>query len=283
MGERSILVKLVPMSSQVSALQWHTAKSLHQIQLLSCDYVVLQTWKNPNLSAPFWRLYWHDNAGGTIVIRGKVIHFKPDQLVLIPPNTPFSSDNNSVFGQLFMHFLLEPGIMGRADKIYMIQPEEEQRKLAVLLKDLLCGNSSDVKASLLGQALVSLTLLHIPLDDWISRYSDSRITAAVAAIRAAYPNKVTNATLAKNAGLHPNAFIRVFRECTGHTPVEYLTNLRLEEACVMLHYTDSSIDEIAEKTGFCDRAYFSHVFTEHMTVAPAKYRNLVNTNNRLRK
>jgi len=64
--------------------------------------------------------------------------------------------------------------------------------------------------------------------------------------------------------------------------VDYLTNLRLEEACVALHYGDASIEEVAEKTGFCDRAYFSRIFRARMGIAPARYRHLVNADNKLR-
>ncbi len=137
--------------------------------------------------------------------------------------------------------------------------------------------------SLRAQALLSLALLEIPRDDWARRYDDPRITEAVTTIRSHYPLRTTNAVLAKKAGLHPGAFVRLFRLTTGDTPGPFLTNLRMEEACVLLQTTELSIDEVAEKTGFCDRGYFSKIFTRRMGLSPARYRKLVNSDNRLRR
>jgi hypothetical protein len=39
-------------------------------------------------------------------------------------------------------------------------------------------------------------------------------------------------------------FTRLFRECTGPTPFDHVLNLRLEEACTMLHYDEASLDRI---------------------------------------
>lgn len=59
-------------------------------------------------------------------------------------------------------------------------------------------------------------------------------------------------------------------------------NLRIEEACVLLHQLAAGIDEIAERSGFCDRTYFSRVFVGRLNCTPARYRGLVNTADRLR-
>ena len=118
-----------------------------------------------------------------------------------------------------------------------------------------------------------------PLQD---RNRDPRITRAVNRILSAYPGKLANATLAREARLHPSAFIRLFRQCTGHTPLNYLMNLRLEEACSMLQYDEDTLEEIAGKTGFGDRNYFSRIFSRKLNCSPARYRQLVNVSSRLR-
>lgn len=270
------------MSSHLQSTQWHTARALHQILLLSCDYTELRTWRSADLHAPFWRLYWHDRPGAFVRVGGETVRIPARRFVLIPPHTHFSCGNSAAFGQLFMHFRLEPGLVQGRERIYRLGFQRELNRLAVDLKRTLLADPKDLRPSLLGQALVSLALLSIPAGDWVGRYDDARITEAVTSIRSGYPRRTANAALAKVAGLHPGAFGRLFRQVTGETPGRFLVNLRMEEACVLLQTTELTIDEVAEKTGFCDRGYFSRIFARRMGLAPARYRRLVNSDNRLR-
>jgi len=270
------------MNEPLHALQWHTAKSLHQVQLLSCDYAVFDRWRRPDLQAPFWRLYWHDRVGAFIATGERTWRIAPRRFVLVPPHTPFACGNTATFGQLFLHFRLEPGLTGRAAP-YVARPDAGLDCLARAVKRALLSDPEAPGISLRAQALLSLVLLTVPANDWAARWSDPRITEAAAGIRAAYPRRTANTALARKAGLHPGAFIRLFRQTTGHTPGAFLANLRLEEACVLLHSSELSIDEVTAKTGFSDRAYFSRVFARRMGLSPARYRKLVNTDNRLRR
>ncbi len=271
------------MSSHLQSTQWHTARALHQILLLSCDYTELRTWNSEDLRAPFWRLYWHDRPGAFVRVGGGTIRIPARRVVLIPPHTHFACGNSAAFGQLFMHFRLEPGLVQTGGRIYRLGYRDELNRIAADLRKTLLADPKDMHASLLGQALVSLALLSVPSTDWADRYDDARITEAVTTIRSSYPRKVGNAALGRAAGLHPGAFGRLFRQVTGETPGGFLANLRMEEACVLLQTTELTIDEVAEKTGFCDRGYLSRIFARRIGLAPAKYRRLVNSDNRLRR
>ncbi|MFT3830621.1 MAG: AraC family transcriptional regulator [Opitutaceae bacterium] len=271
------------MSESLQFLQWHTAKALHQVQLLSCDFVVFTRWMIPDMRAPFWRLFWHDRPGVFLEIEGQRRPVPAKRFVLIPPHTPLACGNTAIFGQLFMHFRLEPGLAGRRGSVYFAQPDAALDRLAVALRESLQTDTTTLDVSLRAQALLSLVLLAVPDSHWAPRWEDARITAAAAAIRSAYPHKLANKALAHDAGLHPGAFIRLFRQTTGHTPGEFLANLRLEEACVLLHYSELSIDEVAAKIGFADRGYFSRQFASRIGIPPARYRKLVNSDNRLRR
>ena len=271
------------MSEQLDALQWHTAKALHQVQLLSCDYAVFAKWTSPDLLAPFWRVYWHDRPGGFLEIEGVRRWIAAKRFVIIPPHTHFACGNRSTFGQLFLHFRLEPGLAERRNQVFIAKYDAGLNRLAHALQRSLQTDVASLDISLRAQALLSLVLLAVPATDWAARWADPRITEAAAGIRATYPGRIANGLLARKAGLHPGAFIRLFRQTTGHTPGAFLANLRMEEACVLLHYSELSIDEVAAKTGFSDRAYFSRVFARRMGLSPARYRKLVNTDNRLRR
>jgi len=44
------------------------------------------------------------------------------------------------------------------------------------------------------------------------------------------------------------------------------------ESCRLLHHSELSIKQIAERTGFCDRGHFSRVFRGERGLGPAEFR-----------
>lgn len=83
-------------------------------------------------------------------------------------------------------------------------------------------------------------------------------------------------TLAMAAGhVHLNAayLSRLFKQKTGHSFVEHLTSLRLEEAREMLLSSDRTIEGIAAKVGFRSNSYFTTVFRKREGVTPSEFRS----------
>ncbi len=74
------------------------------------------------------------------------------------------------------------------------------------------------------------------------------------------------------AGMSPAGFNRAFRSQFGTSPARYVTEMRVREAARCLLQEDGSIDDVAEKTGFPNRAYFSRVFKKVTGEAPAGFR-----------
>ena len=66
-------------------------------------------------------------------------------------------------------------------------------------------------------------------------------------------------------------FSSIFKEATGKTFVEALTNIRMERAKVLLRQTSLKNYEIAEKVGFSDPHYFSISFKKMTGKTPKEY------------
>lgn len=270
------------MSSTVRATCWQTARNLHQIQMLSCDNVALTEWTASDHCAPYWRLYWHSRAGADLVLPDRVMPVRANRIMLIPPGTHFGSRLRRPITQFFLSFIVEPAYGGPHGRVVELQPSAELLRLCRRITHTLDQNSCSLRASLLGHRLVAECLLQIPDTHWQERFEDVRVTDAVARIRQGYPRRVAVIRLARAAAMSPAAFIRLFKRCTGRTPLAYANGLRIEEACTLLHQSESSIDEIAERTGFADRSHFTRVFSSRMNCPPARYRKLVNAARRLR-
>ena len=79
-------------------------------------------------------------------------------------------------------------------------------------------------------------------------------------------------TIAKNAGVSRSVFYKQFRIHTGFTPGDYLLQLRINKAKLLLKATDMSIEEIATATGYNDAGHFSQVFKKYEGITPLRYR-----------
>jgi two-component system response regulator YesN len=82
-------------------------------------------------------------------------------------------------------------------------------------------------------------------------------------------------TVAKVANVTPTHFSALFSQQMGKTFVEYLTELRMENARELLRCTGDGSGEIALKVGYNDPHYFSFLFKKVNGCSPRDYRNKV--------
>ncbi|MBO5879958.1 MAG: PocR ligand-binding domain-containing protein [Clostridia bacterium] len=87
-----------------------------------------------------------------------------------------------------------------------------------------------------------------------------------------FREKINMKDICAALGRTKSALCPTFREKYGITVMDYLTELRIEEAKRMLHETDMTIAEIAEGVGFSDTSYFSKVFQKNCSLSPSQFR-----------
>ena len=67
-------------------------------------------------------------------------------------------------------------------------------------------------------------------------------------------------------------FSTIFKQETGRSYVQYLTDVRMEHAVELLRTTDDKTYLIAEKVGYDEPNYFSYVFKKKFGVSPSQFR-----------
>ncbi len=92
-----------------------------------------------------------------------------------------------------------------------------------------------------------------------------------------YQRDINMQALAQDFGLNVRSFNRRFRQAAHKTPVEYLQEVRINQARELLKRSNLGIAEIAFATGYQDVSYFTGLFRRLHGVTPNAYRRLVRT------
>lgn len=102
-----------------------------------------------------------------------------------------------------------------------------------------------------------------------------QIAEVVAFMDAHYTEPFSVSELAKKAMLSDRHFSRIFTRTYKISPIQYIHQLRLEKAALLLKNSDAPITEIAYLCGFNDSNYFTKHFKQHFGLTPSAYRKLI--------
>ena len=273
-----------------------------KFNILCCRYWWFEIWRGHRMSFPYWRLYWNRNKGAYVYYEKK-IDLLPDNIYLIPPQTPFATGihhqqlteeseyffkcgrinskaseerhlNHGNILHFFIHFTLgfpydyvKPGV-------YVADMSDERKNdLTSILNTLRTGSTNfSLKESLSIYNLVLSSISSLPRSAWLSKKVDPRITNMLAFMERNIKNKLTSETLAEKLFISPSAFSRLFKNNIGKSPSKYLTQIRIDKACHLLLHTNTSIDTIAERCGFTDRYHLTKVFSKAKKTTPGAFR-----------
>jgi YesN/AraC family two-component response regulator len=98
-------------------------------------------------------------------------------------------------------------------------------------------------------------------------------------IRQNYHQDIDIKTLAEYVGLSYSHVRKLFYDETGENIVNYINNLRINEAKQMLRQSKLSIGEIATRLGYNNSQSFNRFFKKYEGITPGDYRNLKTAGN----
>ena len=86
--------------------------------------------------------------------------------------------------------------------------------------------------------------------------------------------EISRTEIAEAVHLHPDYLSHFFKEKTGLSISDYITEVRMEHAKTLLLTTEDSISSIALQSGYPNIAYFSKMFKRATGMTPSKYRQM---------
>lgn len=107
---------------------------------------------------------------------------------------------------------------------------------------------------------------------YVPSTKNEKIRSTVAYMEINYMNNdLTVPILANHARMSEVHFRRLFREIYLITPIQYLTQLRINRAKDLLKGGDYPISRIAEMTGYSSVYYFSQAFKKEIGISPSRF------------
>lgn len=224
-----------------------------------------------------FHLYWGIEGEGTIFLNHKALSLGPNQVIITYPKSHVgyrvdkecSYCSISLDGPLISTIALSFGL---GEGLY--NASEPPIEIFKQLKDVIQNpsKSNELKCSELAYKILSYTSEHIQ-----EKNSEALIERAISIIHKNWSQTSFNLNkLSDTLGTHASNLSKMFKKSEGITPIEYLTNCRIQNAVALLRNSDNPIMEIAKASGYDDPNYFSRLIKQQYGMTPTEIReNLV--------
>ncbi len=119
---------------------------------------------------------------------------------------------------------------------------------------------------------LELERLFLVLARYLERGEKKPLSRSISYIHESYTREISIPELAKMENLSVSRYNAVFRQLMGSSPVKYISDLRMQNACEFLALTDLSIKQIGSSVGYPDPHFFSKQFKRYIGSSPKEYR-----------
>lgn len=108
-----------------------------------------------------------------------------------------------------------------------------------------------------------------------ARHGNRIIMTALKYMEENYDKNLTLELVAGQVYVNPKYLSMLFKQTTGENFVDYIQSLRVEKACELLRDIRLRTYEVANRVGYADEKYFSHIFKKLKGMPPSQYRDLM--------
>ncbi|WP_343059876.1 AraC family transcriptional regulator [Saccharibacillus deserti] len=163
------------------------------------------------------------------------------------------------------------------DSLVLPDPEEvlHTLKSLVLELDRQQGGQNVMVRLLFAELLLRLARLRREQLHSSRQHAQHYVRAAIEYLHQNYDRGIQVKEIAAAVNLHPGYLHRLFKQHTGRTLTDYLNNLRMDKAKMLLAGSLIPVADIADYVGIASRQYFHLLFRKYSGCTPTEYRERV--------
>lgn len=251
-----------------------------QLEYLTGDYAKCwRSWGSTNITPSYNKFYYITGGEAYIKIDDCEYIARKGMLFLLPTNSTqtYHHISDNCVTKYWLHFTAmcnNKDLMEQITLPHYIMVKDPDY-VADLFKSIISNNHLTLHEILRRKAYILQLLAYYAEHSSITReniFKDTKLSGILSYIEENLNKDITVAELCELSHLHPNYFIRYFKEKTGHPPIEFINNLRINRAKKMLQTQNDSIQSIAYSVGFESSNYFSRLFKKKTGFSPSEYR-----------
>lgn len=262
--------KLLYVTSAQFDVDWHSIKHTH----------------------PFTELFYVLKGKGSFHVEDRILAVSEDDLVIVNSNINHTESSNGESPLEYIVLGIEgisilAGNRENEVNLYSLHNYEDYKhEILFYIKTLLqeASTKSDY------YDLISQNLLEVLIMNIIRRTKSELIieTSNKISHECAYvkqyldqhfSEEINLDELARISFINKYYLVHSFKKYSGMTPINYLNNKRLKEACMLLKTTNHSIATIASIIGMSSQSYFCQSFKKQYKISPNEYRKQSQKNN----
>lgn len=233
---------------------------------------------------------------GTIFVEQKKISFQEGDICIIPENTVHISYSEEGVTSRWEYILFDPRLLFPREPFSHLSEHNRFLYDEPGLSNLISRGKYPELTAIVRHILEEFHQLRLHYQDslrglflaFISQYLSCRpalntdspeqmmkrltIWPAIQHVRLHYNEKITVPQLSALCSLSEPHFRRVFGAVIHMTPLDYLHQLRIRQACYLLTHSNIPVNEIAQKTGFVTLSSFNRQFQMIVGTSPSLWK-----------
>lgn len=222
-----------------------------------------------------YEIEYFTRGGGGILIGRNVVSFPAHTINLRKPGQKVQGI--LPYDCLSLHLapsrVLDELLSSLPDRLFPQNPAQIQTWFHNLMICLhMHDNASRLKATSNLYLILNELTLAAPEPLESPFYSNPHVAKAIRLIYQNIDQPLQTIQLAEQLGISKSHFQKLFKDCTGMTPKQFILSLKIERSKQLLQLTNETIGTIAAGVGFLDQVYFSYVFKHLTGMTPSKYR-----------
>ena len=257
-------------------------------------------WNFGPICSGFSRLYLVDEGEAMIKFGGRSHRLTAGYIYLIPSLLTHTDHCESMFGHYYIHFVdCSKRILDYFHKYDMplqldatVEDKQIIKRLLSLCPDTSLKNplpeTYDNSTSMmqliqrfkllpLGKQMEVNALLMLLLSRFFDKaqrqenVSDQRVLKAMYQIGKNLDKTFSIDEMAEEANIGKYRFIRLFKQQTGYTPIEYIIRQRILHAQMLFIDGNHTLKEVASMVGYNNLAYFTRSFKKITELTPSEF------------